>query len=231
MFDAVVSDLSDRYGLGDRSRELFGLLVGYIFNDRRGGFGGFVEGFRQQGHGELVTSWIGNPASERGLNANDVGTVFGQGLLNDWSGRLGTSRATLAAAIAGVLPRLVAELTPGRRMPGENATQQTAPATPAAPATPVAAPVKSFDSLRNVDPRNEPRMEMPSRAEAMASAASAATPHSPIIDYRFRKSSPRRRGGMRWIVAVVALALIGGGAYYAWWQGLLDPYLKQLNLQ
>lgn len=117
MFDALVEDLSQRYGLGDRGRELFGLLVAYIHNDRRGGFGGFIEGFREQGHGELVSSWLGNPQAG-GLNASDVGMVFGQGLLNDWGTRLGVSRATVAAAIAGVLPRLVAELTPGGRVPG-----------------------------------------------------------------------------------------------------------------
>lgn len=118
MFDALVEELSDRYGLGDRGRDLFGLLMAYIHNDRRGGFGGFVEAFREQGHGELISSWLGNAQGENSLNASDVGMVFGQGLLNDWGSRLGVSRATVAAAIGGVLPRLVAELTPGGRIPG-----------------------------------------------------------------------------------------------------------------
>lgn len=117
MFDAIVEDLSQRYGLGERGRDLFALLVAYTHNDRRGGFPGFIEGFREQGHGELVSSWLGNPDAG-GLNASDVGMVFGQGLLNDWGNRLGVSRATVAAAIAGVLPRLVAALTPGGRVPG-----------------------------------------------------------------------------------------------------------------
>lgn len=117
MFDALVNDLSQRYGLGDRGRDLFGLLVAYVHNERRGGFPGFIEGFREQGHGELVSSWLGNPDAG-GLTASDVGMVFGQGLLNDWGNRLGVSRATVGAAIAGVLPRLVAELTPGGRIPG-----------------------------------------------------------------------------------------------------------------
>lgn len=117
MFDALVTELSERYGLGDRGRDLFGLLVAYIHNDRRGGFPGFVEGFREQGHGALIASWLGDPDGGQPLNASDVGMVFGQGLLSDWGGRLGVSRATVAAAIAGVLPRLVAALTPGGRIP------------------------------------------------------------------------------------------------------------------
>lgn len=118
MFDVLVRELSERYGLGDRSRDLFGLLVGYIYNDRRGGFAGFAESFRQQGHGDLFASWLGSDAGRpRTLTASDVGMVFGQGLLSDWGNRLGASRATVAAAIAGVLPRLIGELTPGGRVP------------------------------------------------------------------------------------------------------------------
>ena len=128
MFDALVHELSERYGLGDRGRDLFGLLMGYIHNDRRGGFAGFVEAFREQGHGDLFSSWLGNPDGGRSLNASDVGMVFGQGLLNDWGSRLGASRATVAAAIAGVLPRLVAELTPGGRVPGGFAPVVPSPA-------------------------------------------------------------------------------------------------------
>jgi uncharacterized protein YidB (DUF937 family) len=145
MFDALVEDLSQRYGLGDRGRDLFGLLVAYLHNDRRGGFGGFIEGFREQGHGDLVSSWLGNPEAG-GLNASDVGMVFGQGLLNDWGTRLGVSRATVAAAIAGVLPRLVAELTPGGRVPGGYAapaplhSEAALPARAAVRETPVSTP-------------------------------------------------------------------------------------------
>lgn len=128
MFDVLVRELSIRYGLGDRSRDLFGLLMGYIYNDRRGGFGGFAESFRQQGHGELFTSWLGGDGrAQRALTASEVGMVFGQGLLSDWGNRIGASRATVAAAIAGILPRLVAELTPGGRVPGAFATATAAP--------------------------------------------------------------------------------------------------------
>jgi len=128
MFDVLVRELSDRYGLGDRSRDLFGLLVGYIYNDRRGGFGGFAESFRQQGHGDLFASWLGGDARvQRALSISEVGMVFGQGLLSDWGNRIGASRATVAAAIAGVLPRLIGELTPGGRLPDAFGTVAAVP--------------------------------------------------------------------------------------------------------
>lgn len=141
MFDVLVRELAERYGLGDRSRDLFGLLVGYIYNDRRGGFAGFAESFRQQGQGELFASWLGgDPRRQRTANASDIGMVFGQGLLADWGNRLGASRATVAAAIAGVLPRLVGELTPGGRLPEIFGTAGGEPAIPERPTAPDPAP-------------------------------------------------------------------------------------------
>lgn len=246
MFDAVVSDLSERYGLGDRSRELFGLLMGYIFNDRRGGFGGFVEGFREQGHGELVMSWFGQPDASRPLNAGDVGTVFGQGLLNDWAGRLGTSRATLAAAIAGVLPRLVAELTPNGRLPASVGTPFAIdPQSPAEEASgPSIAPqraeppVLSFQGPhRPVQPAAATPAET-NRADAMMSALaaqadSAPSPPAARLDFepQFRRHPPaQRKGGGRGWLWLAVVALIAGGTGYAWWLGLLDPYLAQIGL-
>lgn len=245
MFDAVVSDLSERYGLGDRSRELFGLLVGYIFNDRRGGFGGFVEGFREQGHGDLVAAWFGNPASTSTLNAGDVGTVFGQGLLNDWSLRLGTSRATLAAAIAGVLPRLVAELTPGGRLPAGAGTVVPGNRPLANDARPVPAteprriePVIAPPQRPLAPPPATATVAMPDRVDAMVAAfaapagpALADSASGPAFNPYFRRQPLRRRDGWGWLPWLLVVALIAGGTGYAWSLGLLDPYLRQLGLQ
>ncbi len=260
MFDAVVNDLSDRYGLGDRSPELFGLLVGYIFNDRRGGFSGFVENFREQGHGDMVTSWLGNPDRGRALNAGDVGTVFGQGLLNDWSNRLGTSRAMLAAAIAGVLPQMVAEFTPNGRFPGHVATsrghdignaeepvvdavesavmEMPTPILPSVPAPTATQPAMQSTSLRS--PNSIPKTAPANRAEEMAAAMAVPSPATalpaglaadPYADRHGHHHAPvRKRSNAAWLVWLVILVAVAGGAYYAWWSGQLDPWLKQYGL-
>lgn len=317
MFDALVEDLSQRYGLGDRGRDLFGLLVAYVHNDRRGGFTGFIEGFREQGHGELVSSWLGNPDAG-GLNASDVGMVFGQGLLNDWGSRLGVSRATVAAAISGVLPRLVAELTPGGRIPGGFATvaplgaeataaprrefgnapqlredpvaapepaapaRFTAPAEtdtrermhpqpvagvdghrahtghvrfepafediPAAPqpkqrpvtslrrepAPEAAAPRAPVQSRPALDPAEQRLADMtaafdrPARADSPGSGLRAdARPDN----WRAAVHPPRRKRGFGWLLwLIVLLAVLAGAAWFAWSQGLLAPYIDQLQL-
>lgn len=344
MFDPLVNELSQRYGLGDRGRDLFGLLMGYIHNDRRGGFGGFVENFREQGHGDLLSSWFGDPVGRRSIGAADIGTVFGQGLLNDWGSRLGVSRATLAAAIAGVLPRLVAELTPGGRMPGGFApvapyewpareadpkveegvdhargplpahdTAGTDPATrqdtrapegsagfsarpgvdgliaplpergeparaafaPEAPARTVPGAIVPGEQDRRanaeddtsrglrrepapggasalrtpVSARREPQFDRPSldpgeqRVADMAAAfngpatdpAGAAREERGLSDRADRRPAVRAdtpsRGGFGWLLwLLLVLAIIAGAGWYAWQQGMLDPYIARYNL-
>lgn len=240
MFDDLVRELSERYGLGDRSRDLFGLLMGYIYNDRRGGFGGFAESFRQQGQGELFASWLGgDPRRQRAANASDIGMVFGQGLLADWGNRIGASRATVAAAIAGILPRLIGELTPGGRIPeafGGTAAPGSArreifekedePATVAArlEEAPGAAAMRSPEaSLRRDDrPRRidedeiEPIDPHVAAINAAVSASASAEPSIsdvPLRDFEFRQLPPER-GSRWWLWLLILLALIGGGLYY-----------------
>lgn len=248
MFDVLVSELSERYGLGDRSRDLFGLLMGYIYNDRRGGFGGFAESFRQQGHGDLFASWLGGDARRlRTLTASDVGMVFGQGLLSDWGNRIGASRATVAAAIAGVLPRLVGELTPGGRMPeafgaGSSKTadargMQTDAATDtdagmaadAISAKP-ASPAAYFDdritsaNLRRDDRRVEPQASAAPIDPHVAAIAEAVFSDEPLLrDVEFRRPPPQReRGGFGWLLwlLIILAALAAGGWYYVQQYGL-----------
>lgn len=243
MFDVLVRDLSERYGLGDRSRDLFGLLMGYIYNDRRGGFGGFAESFRQQGQGELFASWLGgDPRRQRAANASDIGMVFGQGLLADWGNRIGASRATVAAAIAGVLPRLIGELTPGGRIPeafgataasaavarrDESEDENVAAAAPrfenASPAAPAIAPARAPEaSLRRNDRPGradgdeiEPIDPHVAAINAAVSASASAEPKIsdvPLRDFEFRKQTPER--GSRWWLWLLILLAIGAGAYY-----------------
>lgn len=245
MFDVLVRELSERYGLGDRSRDLFGLLMGYIYNDRRGGFAGFAESFRQQGHGDLFASWLGGDARrQRTLTASDVGMVFGQGLLSDWGNRIGASRATVAAAIAGVLPRLIGELTPGGRVPEafgsvaarihgsrlEEVNGDSEIVLPGSAADPVPSlgehdpatapsdegPPRYGDQLRRDHGRSEPAA---AKADPHVAAITAAIfDDNPLRDVEFRRPlvPQRERGGFGWLLWLLVLLAVAAGAAYYW---------------
>lgn len=251
MFDALVRELSERYGLGDRSLDLFGLLMGYIYNDRRGGFGGFAESFRQQGQGELFASWLGgDPRRQRPANASDIGMVFGQGLLAEWGNRIGASRATVAAAIAGVLPRLIGELTPGGRLPeafgataaavgvarreqdeGESVSAPRFEEVTDAVRTPPPARVAETSLRREDRPRrdeNEGEIEPIDPHVAAINAAVAASassePSAKISDMPLRDFEFRKQAperGSRWWLWLLILLALGAGAYYYFGQDYL----------
>jgi uncharacterized protein YidB (DUF937 family) len=204
MFDVLVRELSERYGLGERSRDLFGLLMGYIYNDHRGGFGGFGESFRLQGYGDLFASWLGGDArSQRSIAASEIGMVFGQGLLSDWGNRIGASRATVAAAIAGILPRLVGELTPGGRLPDAYAASGAAAGSrieedaggDRAAAGKVAAPVTHFDD-RITGTGTGTGLQYDGVGVGPDAPGDRAPPPPPGIG-RYGSESPRRDGGRR----------------------------------
>src|SRR5690349_21984497 len=59
MFDALVRDIAQRFGLGDKARDLLGELLALIFDNKNGGIAGLLARFRQQGLGDLFASWLG----------------------------------------------------------------------------------------------------------------------------------------------------------------------------
>lgn len=235
MLDALIRDLSERYGLGDRSQELFGLLMGYIFNERRGGFPGFIEAFHEQGNGELVMAWVGQHEGLRPLNASDVNMVFGQGLLADWGSRLGVSRATVGAAIAGVLPQLVAALTPDGRIPGI-ASPAPAAAPPRTDALRRPASAGHTAAAGDVQPATADPAEQRVSAMMAALGGVTATREPPVNTGRpdnWRpavhrpQTKPRRELGLlSWLIL---LAVVVGGGVYAWQLGLLETPIGQIN--
>ena len=257
MLDALIRDLSERYGLGDRSQELFGLLMGYIFNERRGGFPGFIEAFHEQGNGELVMAWVGQHEGLRPLNASDVNMVFGQGLLADWGSRLGVSRATVGAAIAGVLPQLVAALTPDGRIPGIASSApviadhpEPLPATDTRPVEvpiPAAAPPRA-DALRRPAPVEhtaaaadvQPATADPAEqrvSEMMAALGGVTATREPPVNAgrpdnwrpAMHRPQTKPRRGLGLLSWLILLAVVVGGGVYAWQLGLLDALIAQIN--
>ena len=256
MLDALIRDLSERYGLGDRSQELFGLLMGYIFNERRGGFPGFIEAFHEQGNGELVMAWVGQHEGLRPLNASDVNMVFGQGLLADWGSRLGVSRATVGAAIAGVLPQLVAALTPEGRIPGIASLApvithqpeplpagETAPIETPLPATPPRtdalrrpAPAGDTAAAADVQPATADPAEQRVSAMMAALGGVTATREPPVNTGRpdnwrpaVHRPQAKPRRGLGLLGWLILLAVVVGGGVYAWQLGLLDALIVQIN--
>lgn len=111
MFDVLLKDLAQRFGLGDQARPLLGLLLAIIFDPRRGGFAGFVDQLRQGGAGDQSVSWIGR-GENRPISSAQVEQALGLDLLDWLADKVNLQRGTLTTALTAMLPGVVDKLTP-----------------------------------------------------------------------------------------------------------------------
>lgn len=116
MFDAMIRDAAERYGLGERARGLLGALLSIIFDERNGGIAGLFAKFRRHGAGDLFASWIGN-AQPKPIEPRQLELVLGTEAISELASRLGAARGpTLDAAVA-MLPKLIGTLTQNGQLP------------------------------------------------------------------------------------------------------------------
>jgi uncharacterized protein YidB (DUF937 family)/outer membrane protein OmpA-like peptidoglycan-associated protein len=119
MFDAVIREVSSRFGLGEKSAMLVRILVADITNEDSGGIAGFIDKFKNAGLGEMASSWLGGGAGAQAISPRQVEQVLGGqgGLITALTGTLGINGQTAASALAFLLPPVVGELTPGASIP------------------------------------------------------------------------------------------------------------------
>jgi uncharacterized protein YidB (DUF937 family) len=116
MFDAMIRDAAERFGLGERARGLLGALLSIVFDERNGGIAGLLAKFRRHGAGDLFTSWIGN-AQPKPIEPRQLENVLGPEAISELARRLGAARGpTLDAAVA-MLPKLIGTLTQNGQLP------------------------------------------------------------------------------------------------------------------
>lgn len=81
-----------------------------------GGLGGLLGKFNSAGLGGKAESWVGNGDNEP-LDAAEVEQALG-GDLDDIASQAGVSREEASSGLAGMLPGLIDQLSPGGKVPG-----------------------------------------------------------------------------------------------------------------
>ena len=116
MLDALIRQ-AEQLGLGSNAKRFIGLLIDAIFSGRPGGFSGFSQRFEQAGLGSLLQSWIGGTPGDNALAPDQFSAAFGQHEVSRFANALGVPPAMVSMAGATILPKLIAMLTPGGRIP------------------------------------------------------------------------------------------------------------------
>ena len=115
LFDSLIDDLANRFGLGATAapltREALALIVG-----AEGGLAGFLNLFKRAGLDAPVASWLGR-SDPQPLTAGDLGKALGTPAIDGIAHRVGIALPAASAGLAYALPRLVGTLTPNGVVP------------------------------------------------------------------------------------------------------------------
>lgn len=118
MFDAIIREISQRFGLGDKGQALIASLLALVFDPNSGGIAGLLEKFRQQGLGDIFSSWLGGASGTPApISTQQVENVLGSSALNGIANRLGIAPGTVLAAASAALPKIVGAVTPNGQLP------------------------------------------------------------------------------------------------------------------
>jgi OmpA-OmpF porin, OOP family len=118
MFDSIISEAQEKFGLGDKAGGLLSSLLGLIANPANGGFGGFIGRFKNAGLGDLVNSWI-TTGDNTPISNEQLESALGEDTINSVAEQSGVDKATAASALGYMTPHVVDALTPDGEVPDE----------------------------------------------------------------------------------------------------------------
>src|SRR5216683_1025989 len=85
----------------------------------KGGLGGLLKQFQQNGQGETANSWV-SPGPNKQISPRDLASALGADQINSLISQSGLSRDELLAGLSQHLPDVINHLTPDGRLPTEN---------------------------------------------------------------------------------------------------------------
>ncbi len=123
MFESIINNARDSFGLGDKAGSLVSSLLGIIANPANGGFRGFVERFREAGLGDAVDSWIGDGTNQP-ITDEEVEKAFGSETIDEIADQTGVDRTSALSALGTITPQVVDVLTPDAKLPDETSLME-----------------------------------------------------------------------------------------------------------
>ena len=118
MFDSIINDAKEKLGLGDKAGSLVTSLLGLIINPANGGFGGFIDRFRNAGLGDVAESWIAT-GDNTPVSNEQIESALGADTIDSVAEQAGVDRDKAATALGYLTPRVVDTLTPDGEVPSE----------------------------------------------------------------------------------------------------------------
>lgn len=118
MFDSIIKEAQEKFGLGDKAGNLVSSLLGIIANPANGGFSGFIDRFKDAGLGDAAESWIAS-GDNTPITDSQVEAAFGNDTIDSIASQSGVDRAAAVSALGSITPQVVDALTPDGEIPDE----------------------------------------------------------------------------------------------------------------
>lgn len=119
LFDTVIAGAAEKFGLsGEKAGGLLAAVLSLIADPAKGGFGGFIDRFRNAGLGDTVNSWI-TRGDNTPISSAEVEKAVGPAEIDSIVTKTGLDRGTVTSAMAGMVPQVVDKLTPDGEIPDE----------------------------------------------------------------------------------------------------------------
>lgn len=116
IFDSLISEVAEKFGLGDKAGGLLAGLLSLITNSESGGITGFISKFTGAGLGNLANSWI-SQGENTAITTDQLSSVLGNDTIRNLAEKAGVSPAAATPALAFMLPKVVDSLTPDGVVP------------------------------------------------------------------------------------------------------------------
>jgi outer membrane protein OmpA-like peptidoglycan-associated protein/uncharacterized protein YidB (DUF937 family) len=116
IFDSLIREVAEKFGLGDRAGQLLASLLSLITSSDGGGLTGFISKFTGAGLGNIVDSWISR-GENTALTNDQLSRVLGSETIRNLAEKAGLSPAAATPALAYMLPKVVDSLTPDGVVP------------------------------------------------------------------------------------------------------------------
>jgi uncharacterized protein YidB (DUF937 family) len=103
---------------GSRGQEkgLAAGVMGLLTNPETGGLSGLVQAFKQQGLGDIISSWVGT-GTNAAITPDQVQEVLGGDVIQQLAKKSGVSVDAAKAQLAELLPSLIDKVTPEGKIP------------------------------------------------------------------------------------------------------------------
>jgi uncharacterized protein YidB (DUF937 family) len=113
--DELTGELAQKFG-GANSGSLLEQAMGLINNQATGGLPGLIDAFKNNGLGDIVSSWVGTGANKP-ISASQILQALGPEKIQQIAKSIGITNNELSQQLAQMLPQIIDKLTPDGNIP------------------------------------------------------------------------------------------------------------------